>query len=76
MKRNLTVSLPGELIRSAKVLAVKQGASLNALIREDLEKRVRAEKDYQESLEWILKTARKGLYRVPKRRPSRADLYD
>lgn len=76
MKRNLTVSLPNDLIRSAKVLAAKQGASLNALIREDLEKMVRAEKNYQESLEWILKTARKGLYRVPKRRVSRTELYD
>ncbi len=75
-KRNLTLSLPAGLIRSAKVYAAKRGKSVNQLVRESLEKMVRSEDEYQAALRRILSASRKGLYRLKSAKFNRADLYD
>ena len=74
-KKNLTLSLPPELIRSAKVYAAKRDTSINALVRESLEKLVGTEDQYQAALRRILAASRKGLYRT-KKKFTRAELYD
>lgn len=74
-KRNLTLSLPATLIRSAKVLAAKRGTSVNALVRESLEGMVRSEDTVQDALQRILSSAAEGLYQTT-RKVSREELYD
>ena len=49
-KKNLTLSLPSELIQAAKVYAAKNGASINALVKESLEQKVRSEDDHMAAL--------------------------
>ena len=75
-KKNLTLSLPGELIRSAKVYAAKRGTSINALVKESLDKMVRVDDERQAALRRILAASRKGLYRLKNAKLNRAKLYD
>ena len=72
-KRNLTLSLPADLIRSAKVLAAERGTSLNAIVRDSLERMVSSQDDYRAAAERIL--AKGGLFRST-RKVSREELYD
>lgn len=72
-KRNLTLSLPEDLIRSAKVLAAQRGTSLNAMVRDSLERLVSSQDDYRAAVERIL--ARGALFRST-RKVSREELYD
>lgn len=74
-KRNLTLSLPAELIRSAKVLAAKRGTSLNGMVRESLEGMVRSEDTVQDALQRILSFSAEGLY-LTTRKVSREELHD
>ena len=72
-KKNLTLSLPSELIQAAKVYAAKHGTSINALVKESLEQKVRAEDEAMEALNRIL--AQKDLYRST-RKVHRSELYE
>ncbi len=75
-RRNLTLSLPADLIRSAKILAAKQGTSLNELIKQNLQKMVQAEDQYAAALRRILAASERGSYRTHRPRPTRAELYE
>jgi plasmid stability protein len=75
-KKNLTLSLPAELIRAAKVLAAKKGTSMNDLVKKGLEKMVGSDDEYTAALGRILATSEKGLYRTKKARIARSELYD
>ncbi len=46
MNTNVTVSLDAELLRDVKVLAARRGTSISALLGEQLEQAVRADKGY------------------------------
>lgn len=46
-KQNITLALPRELIRKAKLLAVKRDSSLNEMIREMLQKQIEKEGGYR-----------------------------
>ena len=74
-KKNLTLSLPSELIQAAKVYAAKNGASINALVKESLEQKVRSEDDHMAALRRILDASNKGLYRSTRKVP-RSELYN
>ena len=74
-KKNLTLSLPAGLIRSAKILAAQRGTSVNALVRESLERMISVRDEYDAALRRILETAKKGLYRSSGKF-SRSELYD
>ena len=73
MKKNLTLSLPTELIRSAKVYAAKRGTSINALVKESLNKMVRQDGQRDAALRRILSP--KNKFWMGKKL-SRAELYD
>jgi len=75
VKKNLTVALPAGLIQAAKVVAAKQGTSLNALVRQSLEQVVRSEDEYMAALRRILSPSTRNLYRL-RGRFSRAEIYD
>ena len=72
-KRNLTLSLPADLIRAAKVLAAKRGTSINSLVQESLQKVVRSQDETAAALERILATSFKGPYN--KKKWNRSELY-
>ncbi|OGW55497.1 MAG: CopG family transcriptional regulator [Nitrospirae bacterium RBG_13_43_8] len=46
-KQNVTLSLPKDLLKKAKTLAVMKDKSLSDLLRETLEEKVRQETGYQ-----------------------------
>ena len=60
-KRNLTVSMPEELIMKTKVAAAKQGVSMNAYIQEAVETRLRESSGYAAAMKRQLKTMESGL---------------
>lgn len=74
-RRNITISLPPELIRSAKVLASRQGTSISHMVRQSLEEVVVKEDRHERALDLILSGAR-----ASKRRSAakwrRQDLYE
>ncbi len=75
-KKNPTLSLPAELIRGAKVLAAKRGTSINALMKESLQQRVRSEDEQAAALRRILSASRKSLYRLKLRKGTlRSQIY-
>jgi hypothetical protein len=74
-KRNVTITLPTELVRQVKALAAKQGVSLNAWIFESLDRAVRFGDNYVAAGEKFVNASKEGLYRVPKGKWSRDGLY-
>jgi len=48
-KQNVTVSLPQQTIRKAKVLAARRGSSISGLLAEQIEILVGAEEAYERS---------------------------
>lgn len=74
-KRNVTIALPTELVRDAKALAAKQGISLNAWIHENLDRAVRFGDNYITAGEKFLHASKDGLYKVPKGKWNRDELY-
>jgi len=74
--RNITFSLPEDLIRQAKVLAARRDRSLNALVREVLEKEVKSRDRYRKAAARLLEKTAEGLYEIPARKWNRGDLYE
>jgi hypothetical protein len=74
--RNVTFSLPVDLLRKAKVLAAEKDQSLNALVRESLERTVDSDRRYQEAGHRILERAKEGLFDIEPGSWKRDDLYD
>lgn len=74
--RNVTFSLPVDLVRRAKVLAAQQDKSLNALVREALEHTVEASQKYEEAGARLLKQSRAGLFDIPARLWTRDELHE
>jgi plasmid stability protein len=60
--RNITFSLPAELIRSAKVYAAQHDTTVNALVRELLEEKVNQEERTRAALKRLLALADAGPY--------------
>jgi len=60
--RNITLSLPAELVKQAKVYAAEHDTSINALVRELLEERVTREARVRAAVERLLVIAARGPY--------------
>ncbi len=60
--RNITFSLPADLIRQAKVLAAEHDRTINALVRDLLEQAVAAENRARVAAERLLALAERGPY--------------
>jgi plasmid stability protein len=60
--RNLTLHLPTDLIRKAKVYAAQHDTSINNLVKELLEQKVSDEDRYRAAATRILEIAKKGPY--------------
>lgn len=59
-RRNITLSLPKELIKQAKHLAVERDTSLSGLLSELLEQLVRNEMAYREAAKRFKRRLKKG----------------
>ena len=60
--RNITFSLPEDLVREAKVYAAQHDTTMNALVRQLLEEKVSAEVRARAAAERFLELAEKGPY--------------
>jgi plasmid stability protein len=58
--RNITFSLPEDLVHEAKVYAAQHDTTMNALVRQLLEEKVSAEARARAAAERVLKLAEEG----------------
>ena len=75
-KRNLTLNLPADLIREAKVRAAERNMSLNAWIQEAIDHTMRFKRSYIASGQKILEAAENRVLKMPKKKMARAELYE
>lgn len=75
-KRNLTLNLPVNLIRDAKVQAAERNMSLNAWIQEAIDHTMRFKRDRIAAGERFLNASSEGLMKLPRKRLQREELYD
>lgn len=59
-KQNVTLSVPKELLRQAKIIAASQDKSLSQLIRDSLEEKAREAADYNKARNRQLRLLKKG----------------
>ena len=59
-RQNVTLALPRQLLREAKVVAAQRGTSLSALMVEGLERAVRDEEGYEQARRRIKRRLRRG----------------
>lgn len=58
--RNITLALPEELLKEAKIIAAKRETSVSALLRERLEELVREESGYAAAMRGALDALERG----------------
>lgn len=78
-RQNITLSVPKDLLRKAKITAAERGTSVTALVIELLREEMELEREYSEAQKRELETMEGGLdYRIPPpgRRWHRSDLHD
>lgn len=77
LARNITFSLPVDLLRRAKILAAERDISLNALVKDALEQAIDRSGEHHRAGERLLARSGEGLFEIPADRSwTRADLYD
>jgi hypothetical protein len=59
-RRNVTLTLPTDLLRRARHVAVERGLSLSRLIAEELERLVSKDEEYEAAQQRALARMRKG----------------
>ena len=74
-RKNITFSLPEDLIRQAKIYAAKKGTSVNAIVQESLAKVVTADDRHAEAVKRIMASTAKYRLRSRNLRWTREDLY-
>ena len=58
--RNITITLPAELVRAARIFAAERDTSLNALLREMLQDRLNKEGRMRAAVQRMLEIADRG----------------
>jgi hypothetical protein len=79
VKRNITLSLPADMIKAAKLLAAQRETSINAIMADLLRKEIDAERDsYVVSVDAFIARASKIKVKMPPKneRWTRDSLYD
>lgn len=76
--QNVTLALPKELLKEARLLAVERGTSLSALLTEHLRRAVQDDAGYEAASRRIRRRLRRGydLGTGGKGLPARADLHE
>jgi len=73
---NVTLSIDEENLRQARVLALQEGTSLNAVIREFIGEYISDHKHYQQLTGRILQQAEKSRYNSGGRKWTREELHE
>jgi hypothetical protein len=73
---NVTLSIDEENLRQARVLALQEGTSLNAVIREFVKDYIAGHKHYQQVIERILQQAEQSRYNSGGRKWTREELHE
>ena len=58
---NITLSLPKDVLRKVKLLAVQQGTSVSGLLKSELERLVAQEERYERAKQWHLRLLEEGI---------------
>ena len=74
--RNVTFSLPVDLLRRAKMLAAENDISLNALVKDALTQAIDRSVEYRAAGERLLELARKPMYETPDQIWDRSELHE
>ncbi len=74
--KNVTISLDEATLRAARRIAAERSTSLNALIREFLERLTRRESGVSEARRRIVELCRESTAEVGERTWTREDLYE
>jgi hypothetical protein len=75
--RNITLSLPAELIKKAKLHAVEHEMSMNALVKALLEEKLDKKDSARLAAEWLIERSKRGPYfSVDPRTVSREELHE
>lgn len=73
---NLTIVVDDEVLRRARIRALEQGTSVNAILREFLESYSGIRSDQVSAVEEVLELSRKSTSRSGGRRWTREELYE
>jgi hypothetical protein len=73
---NVTLSIDEEDLRQARVLALQQGSSLNAVIREFVKSYIGHSKHYQNAVDRIIHQAESSQYYSEGKKWTRDELYE
>jgi hypothetical protein len=73
--KNLTLAIDEELLDKARVLAAMRRTTVNAMVREYLERIVQEEREADEVTQELLKLSREGSWEMGDWRPSRDETY-
>ena len=73
---NVTLSIDEEDLKQARILALQQGTSVNAVIREFLKSYIASTKRYQQVTERILEQAERSKFNSNGRKWTRDELYE
>ena len=76
MKKNLTLAVPEDLLRRARIQAVHEGTSVNEIVRNLLEGYVGRSDRVAEAVEGLIEIARSAGGELGGKTWSREDLYD
>jgi predicted transcriptional regulator len=75
--RNITITLPAELVRAARIFAAERDTTLNALLREMLQERLDREGRMRAAVKRMLAVAEQGPWsRVDPKSFQREELYE
>jgi plasmid stability protein len=73
---NLTITVNDDSLKKARIRAIQEGTSVNALLREYLDSYSNLRRDQQEAVARILMVSRKSKSRRGERTWSRDELHD
>lgn len=76
LKQNITISLDKDLVLIGKVIAAKQGTSLNRMLRQELERIIRNARQYDMAKQKAITAMREGFHSGMDRYPSRDELHE
>jgi hypothetical protein len=75
-KQNLTVSLPQQTIRKAKILAARRGSSISGLLAEQIEILVGEDEAYERAQRQAIKLLEQGFHLGGKIRATRDEWHE
>lgn len=73
---NLTISIDEEILKKARMRALEEGTSVNAILRQHLERFVGMGNQYRQATDNILAIARRSKAASKGRRWTRDEIYD